>query len=164
MITFTVLGVPAPQGSKTAVMRAGKPSVIEGGSSTGRKKHAAWREAVASQARAAAPTEPLDGPLKLIVAFRMPMPQSRPARVRRLGHLWHSVKPDLDKLLRSTLDGITDGGVIVDDSRVCGIQATAIEVTSWTGALVQIIPLNDSDALSSRIHAERVAERIGVST
>lgn len=160
-ITFAVLGVPAPQGSKTPVMRGGKPALIEGGSSAGRSKHKAWREAVAWQARAAAPDKPLDGPLKLVVAFRMPMPASRPAADRKRGHLWHSVKPDIDKLIRSTLDGIADGGVIVGDSRIAGVQASAIEVDSWTGAVIQVVSLRDIDATASRVASEDIAEQIG---
>ena len=146
MITFAILGVPAPQGSKTAIKRGDRAHVIEGGSTVGRQKHRAWREAVTWQSRQAAPKTPIDGPVKVTISFRMPMPQSRPAHARRGGYLWHSVKPDLDKLIRSTLDGIADGGVIVGDSRVAGIQAVAIEVTSWTGAIVQILPLTDRDA------------------
>lgn len=153
LITIVVLGVPAPQGSKTAIMRGNRPAVIEGGSATGRRKHAAWRQAVAWQARAVAPERPLDGPLNLTVTFRLPMPASRPAAVRRAGVGWHAVKPDIDKLLRSTLDGITDGGVIVDDSRICAIHANAIEVDDWTGALIQVTELNADTAHRSDIES-----------
>ena len=38
------------------------------------------------------------------------MPASRPKRVQALGRWPHTVKPDKDKALRSTLDGLTDGG------------------------------------------------------
>lgn len=153
-ITFAILGVPAPQGSKTAVRRGDRAHVIEGGSTVGRQKHRAWREAVAWQSRRVAPKTPIDGPVKVAISFRMPMPASRPAHARHGGYQWHSVKPDLDKLIRSTLDGIADGGVIVGDSRVAGIQAVALEVTSWTGAIVQITELTDRDASAAMAEAQ----------
>ena len=160
MITFTVLGVPAPQGSHTAVNRGDRAIVIEGGSKVGREKHKAWREAVAWAAREHAPSEPLDGALKVAVAFRMPMPASRPAASRQMGYGWHSVKPDLDKLVRSTLDGIADGGVIVGDSRVAGIQASALEVVGWTGALIQVTALGLTDATAAHGHALEIVEAL----
>jgi Holliday junction resolvase RusA-like endonuclease len=36
------------------------------------------------------------------------------------------VRPDLDKLLRSTLDGLTDAGVWRDDSQVVSISAAKV--------------------------------------
>lgn len=142
-ITFTVLGDPAPQGSKTAVMRAGKPAMIEGGSATGRLNHSNWRTAVAWSARKAAPPKPMDGPLALEVVFRIAMPASR-QRKRTEGYGPHAVSPDLDKLIRSTGDGLKVGGMIVDDARIAAIRATAIEVVGWTGAVITIGPWGTS--------------------
>lgn len=140
MTRLRVLGVPAPQGSKSAVVRAGKAVLIEGSSTTGRVKHAAWRTAVAWTASNG--SEPLDGPLSIDVTFRLPMPKSRPAAIRRAGIGPHACKPDLDKLLRSTFDGLKDAGLIVDDSRICAVSALAIETTGWTGADIEINPFN----------------------
>lgn len=134
LAAFEVIGVPAPQGSKTAIKMGNRAQVIEGGSKAGRAKHKAWRTAVAEAARELAPDLPFDGPLSLHVSFRLPMPASRPAAVQRAGRWPHSVKPDKDKLLRSTLDGLTDGGLIRDDARVFRIELDAFEVVGWTGA------------------------------
>lgn len=143
-VTLAVLGVPAPQGSKT---RMPNGAVIEGSSPAGRAKHQAWREAVAWQARnCASGKPPLDGALYVVASFRFPMPASRPKSTRDAGACWHAVKPDLDKVIRCTLDGLKDGGLIADDSRVASITATAIEVTSWTGAVIQI---HHTDALDA---------------
>ena len=131
LAAFEVLGVPAPQGSKT---RMPNGAMIEGSSKTGRAKQKAWRTAVAQTARDLAPDEPYDMPMQLEVAFRMPMPASRPAAARRAGVWPHSVKPDIDKLLRSTLDGLTDGGLIRDDARIVAVDASAFEYVGWTGA------------------------------
>jgi Holliday junction resolvase RusA-like endonuclease len=128
---FEVMGVPAPQGSKT---RMPNGAMVEGGSATGRAKHKAWRSAVADVARQLAEPEPFDGALALLIGFRMPMPVSRPARAREVGVWPHTVKPDIDKLIRCTLDGLTDGGLIRDDARVFKLEVFAMEVIGWTGA------------------------------
>lgn len=132
---FEILGVPAPQGSKT---RMPNGAVVEGGSKTGRAKTKAWRRAVAEVARDLAGPEPLDEPLGIDLEFRMPMPKSRPARAREAGRWPHMVKPDIDKLLRATLDGLTDGGLIRDDSRIVAVGMEAWEVVGWTGAIVSL--------------------------
>ena len=138
LVEFEVVGVPAPQGSKTAVTTAGKARLIEGGSSTGRAKHKAWRDAVAWCARDVAPAQPHDGPLWLSIEFRFPMPKSRPAAARHAGRWPHTVKPDLDKVLRATCDGLTAGGLIADDARICAVEMEAWEVDGWTGAVIAV--------------------------
>jgi len=129
-VEFEVIGIPAPQGSKRHV---GRGIMVESS-----KKLPPWRDAVASAARdVAADVGMLDGPLKLTVEFRLRMPASRPARVRRVGRAWHTVTPDLDKLVRSTCDALTTGGLIADDARICQLAASKVEVVdSWTGAVI----------------------------
>ncbi len=131
LAAFEVLGVPAPQGSKTKMPNG---ALVEGASATGRAKVKAWRQAVAWTARDLAEREPFDGALAITIEFRLPMPKSRPKRVRDLGRWPHFVKPDKDKLIRATLDGMTDGGLIADDARVFALDVAAYEVTGWTGA------------------------------
>ena len=46
-VRFNVIGVPAPQGSKT---RMPNGAMVEGSSATGRAKHRTWRQAVAHEA------------------------------------------------------------------------------------------------------------------
>lgn len=133
---FEILGVPAPQGSKT---RMPNGAIVEGGSKTGRAKTKAWRHAVAEVARDLAGDEPpIDEPLGIEIEFRLPMPKSRPKAARAVGRWPHQVKPDIDKILRSTLDGLTDGGLIRDDSRIVAVGMEAWEVVGWTGALVRL--------------------------
>ena len=134
-VDLRVLGVPAPQGSKT---RMPYGALVEGGSSTGRAAHRAWRTAVAEAAAHAMTGRdaPLDGPLQLVADFRLP----RPASARK-GKVWADRKPDLDKILRSTLDGLTDGGLIADDARVVYVSASkALADVSdpWTGAIIRL--------------------------
>lgn len=81
-----------------------------------------WRVAVswaAREARAGRP--PMDGPLVLRLVFALPTPTSASRKKLALGPCR---KPDLDKLIRSTMDGLTDGGLWVDDSRVVRVEAS----------------------------------------
>lgn len=111
-------------------------AMIEGSSTSGRAKHKSWRAVVAEVARDLAEAEPHDGPLQIEVVFRMPMPSSRLKRVREAGRWPKSTKPDLDKLIRTLCDGLTEGGLIRDDARIFAIDAIKIEVIGWTGAEV----------------------------
>lgn len=131
LVAFEVLGLPGSQGSKTKMPNG---AMVEGGSKTGRERTKAWRTAVAQTARDVAGGEPYDGALHLTIEFRLPMPASRRKAIRELGRWPHSVKPDIDKLTRATLDGLTAGGLIVDDARVFALAVEAYEVTGWTGA------------------------------
>lgn len=142
--TLTILGVPAPQGSKTAVQRGGRAILIEGSSTTGRQAHRAWREAVAWQAKAHVLEHGHfgDGPAAVTVTFHMPKPKSKPKKAR-----WISVKPDLDKLARSTLDGLADGGLLAHgDSRVAVLNVCKVYARPGepTGARVTVCELDDA--------------------
>jgi len=130
VVDLRVIGVPAPQGSKT---RMPNGAMVEGGSAAGRAKHRAWRTAVA-EAAVGKVDEPLDGPLQLVAEFFLPRPASR-KRDR-----WADRKPDLDKLLRCTLDGLTDAGLIRDDARVTYISASKELADTWTGATLRVQP------------------------
>ena len=131
-VEFEVIGIPAPQGSKRHV---GRGIMVESS-----KKLSPWRDAVALAARdVAADVGMLDGPLKLTVEFRLRMPASRPARVRRVGRAWASTKPDLSKLVRSTEDALTTGGLIRDDARICVLAVSKVEVwDGWSGAVISV--------------------------
>lgn len=123
-LTVAVAGTPAPQGSKKIVRRHGKAFLVD--DNDGAKQ--AWRTAVvAACTRSYGRVLPYDGPVAVTLSFRLPMPKTRRAAVRRVGVDAHTVKPDLDKLVRNTLDGLTDAGVIVDDSRVWQIHASKTE-------------------------------------
>ena len=115
--TFEVLGIPAPQGSKRHV---GHGVMIESS-----KKVKPWRDAVAWSARnlllAVKGGCPLDGPLRATLIFTLARPFSAPN-----GRTHPDRKPDLDKLIRSTLDAITDSGLIADDARIVELRASKV--------------------------------------
>lgn len=117
-LKFEVRGVaPAPKGSyKTYRTRAGK-TVLQPAST----KEKPWRQAVALKGRqalalAGLATPPKTLPLAAIIIFHMP----RPKTVKRA---LPTVPPDIDKLVRATLDGLTDGRIITDDSRIVRLEA-----------------------------------------
>ena len=116
-VSFTVRGLPAPQGSKRHVGRgvlvemAGQKlrdwrSDVKAAAALAMAGHAATREPRVS-------FSPLPGPVGVSVCFTLPKPKSAP-KTRRT---WPDKRPDLDKLLRSTLDGLT-GEVFADDAQV----------------------------------------------
>lgn len=147
-VTLRVHGVPAPQGSKTAYMRGGRPIVTEGGSKTGRQSHATWRQAVATAARdwqdTHGPCELIDEPCLVVIEFWLPKPKSKPRWKR-----WHDVKPDLDKLVRSVLDSLA-GVILADDSRVVALVARK-DYGDPPGCRVQVFRLGAAERAGSRL-------------
>ena len=135
-LTVWVDGIPAPQGSKTAIARGGRAHVIEGGSTTGRRKLKDWRAAVTTTLIPFAGTDPIEGAVEIRIEFHMPMLKAKPR------HTQHAVKPDIDKLLRSTFDAISDAGIWRDDSRVAAVTASKCRSTR-TGALITIRPIEE---------------------
>ena len=123
--TFTVFGVPAPQGSKRHV---GNGILVESS-----EKVKPWREAVKWAAYQAG-IPPLSAAVEVQLTFYLQRPRGHYGTGRNVkvlkpsAPLYPAVRPDLDKLGRSTLDGLTDSGVIGDDSRVI-----ALELTKWYG-------------------------------
>lgn len=116
-LTITVLGTPAPQGSKRHV---GNGVMVESSA-----KVKPWREAVKHAAldvlygldkgrvnRVNPP--PMDGPLAAEMVFTVRKPVSAPKRRRT----WPDRMPDLSKLVRATEDALVDAGAIVDDARI----------------------------------------------
>ena len=122
--------VPGPQGSKSFRGMSKKGHAILTESS---KKVAPWRESVSLAAQQA--QEPmLIGPVRLDVAFYLLRPQS--AKNRQ----YPDRTPDLDKLVRSTCDGLTAGGAWEDDARVVSLKASKVYVDDprLVGASIEI--------------------------
>lgn len=123
MLTVSVVGTPAPQGSKRHV---GNGVMVESS-----KKVKPWRQDVRAAAIEALPSvlHPLIGPVRVHVTFYLSRPRGHYGTGRNAGLLrksaptWPAVKPDVDKLLRSTLDALGEAGVWRDDSQVVGVSA-----------------------------------------
>lgn len=99
------------------------------------KKVKPWREAVARVASAHLLDEPLDGHLRVIIRFELPAPMKSRFGNRPAG------PPDIDKLVRSTLDGLTTSRLIVDDARIVALTATKHWALDTPGAEITIEPL-----------------------
>lgn len=116
MESFFVEGVAVPQGSKSARVYGGRAVLTDGFGDKPRVLKA-WRRAVFE----AAPKLGLDVPVVVELCFVLPRPKSRPRDV------FVAVKPDLDKLVRAVLDGLTstktEVGLLRDDSRVVRLVA-----------------------------------------
>ncbi len=117
-----VWGLPAPQGSKRHV---GHGIMIESS-----KKVKPWREAVKTAALTVQDDQPpLDGPIDVTVHFYLPRPKGHYGTGRNTGKLKHSApshpatRPDVDKLVRSTLDALGDAYMFTDDSQVVNLVA-----------------------------------------
>ena len=114
---ISVAGIPAPQGSKKHV---GHGIMIEQSRAVG-----PWREAVRGETQRAL----MDGawlagthqPVAVTITFYLARPKSAPKRV-----LYPATRPDLDKLIRSVLDGLQSGGAFHDDSQVVRLAARKV--------------------------------------
>jgi Holliday junction resolvase RusA-like endonuclease len=127
-LTIVVHGRPAPQGSKKYAghrrnSASGRISAVLVEQS---KRVKPWRALVTAAttdaiANGAALYTPLDGPLEAEVIFTVRKPATAPKRRRT----WPTTRDsgDIDKLLRSTFDGIADGKGVVDDSRIIAVHA-----------------------------------------
>jgi len=124
MIEITVLGIPGPQGSKRHV---GNGRMVESS-----KKVKPWRDSVAWAAREAVAIHGMIvGPVAAYMVFTLPKPKSAPKTKRT----YPDRTPDIDKLLRSTFDGLTTGGIWEDDARVIDIGAMKVYPNEATHAL-----------------------------
>lgn len=127
-LVITVIGKPAPQGSKKYV---GNGRMIEQS-----KRVRPWREAVKQATidalelaagkqygdEAAAVLLRLDGPVMVEIAACFDLPKSAPKR-RRIWPITRS-SGDADKIARSCLDALTDAGAFRDDSQVVQLLVT----------------------------------------
>jgi Holliday junction resolvase RusA-like endonuclease len=119
MLTFQVIGHPAPQGSKRHV---GNGIMVEDNKNT-----RPWRQEVADAAIDAAArtdwTAP-SGALLVELTFTLKRPRYHYRTGRYAGELRDNApvlvdkKPDVDKLARATLDALTSAGVIRDDAQI----------------------------------------------
>lgn len=143
-VTFDVIGIPAPQGSKRAYVVRGHGVIVDDN-----KEHvSAWRDSVAEKARETfLKFGQFDGALCLRVVFVFPLPKSRGLGVRRIGMAWKSTKPDASKLLRAVEDALTAGGLIADDARIAMLQVSKLEVdNAWSGATISVEKLDPINA------------------
>lgn len=93
------------------------------------KKLRPWMQQVVTTITEAGWEPILHGPVCVDITFVFPRPKAhygsgRNANVlKAAAPLWHTKAPDLDKLIRSILDALTEAGVVTDDGQVCRVTA-----------------------------------------
>lgn len=112
---------PAPQGSKTSL---GKGRMKESS-----KYLKPWRQKVIDASARVLKEHcdgvPFTGPLHVDLTFRM-------HRGKTVKRTYHTTTPDKNKLKRNVMDGLTQGGLIADDSLM----------VSWTGEKLYATPVS----------------------
>jgi Holliday junction resolvase RusA-like endonuclease len=134
-IVITVVGAPAPQGSKRAFAVRGKGGVPTGRVAVIESSHdrvKSWRQAVIDEARGVmarhaevfGPRLPLEGALEAEMTFFFRRPKSHYRTGRNAHQLRedapqaHIKPPDVSKLCRATEDALTDVCLWLDDAQV----------------------------------------------
>lgn len=150
-LTIVVHGRPAPQGSKRYAghrlnAASGRVSAVLVEQS---KRVKPWRALVTAATthamRDTAHTTALDGPLEAEIVFTVLKPATAPKRKRTWPITRHS--GDVDKLIRSTFDGIADAQAVVDDSRIIRVTATKVypgehpDALDQPGAIIRLYTL-----------------------
>jgi crossover junction endodeoxyribonuclease RusA len=140
-LRLEVNGTPAPQGSKRHV---GNGVMVESS-----KKVKPWRAAV--HAALAAQTGGLvqfaTGPLTVTVDFYLARPRTHYGTGQNADVLRDTAParptgyPDVDKLLRSTLDGLAEAGMFGNDSQVVSVHARKLYAGERpVGAVIAVTP------------------------
>ena len=114
-LSFTVYGVPQPQGSTRTFLRkdAGPPIITSDNPKLKPfRQELAWIAVDVMQR-----TQQQKAPRGVAVSASMAFYFEKPKSARKSAR-WKVTKPDLDKLLRAVLDGVT-GIAYEDDSQVC---------------------------------------------
>lgn len=138
----TVLGLPAPQGSKSFKGRSkktGRGIMVESC-----KRLPMWRKtvmltAIAELAKTGG--RPTWGtPIVLSARFFLPRPQSA-----RKNDIYPSRKPDLSKLVRAIEDSLVDAKIISDDATIVEIRARKFyarkgEELQTPGVIIELSP------------------------
>jgi crossover junction endodeoxyribonuclease RusA len=125
-ISFTVLGKPEPQGSVKAFVLpgkdGGKPRAILTSDNTKMKPYRQQLGWAAMDARAKAGYTTLFAEQHVAVQVEMKFFFSRPPSIKK-SRIHIVVKPDIDKLCRSSIDAMT-GILFADDAQVIKMTAS----------------------------------------
>ena len=110
MIQFTIYADPVAQARPRFARRGNFVMTYDD------KKSKNWKKLVAMEARRNG-CEPLEGPLKMTLTFRLKKPKSAPK-----SRIWPTVRPDLDNYVKGCKDGV-NGICYKDDSQVVILEA-----------------------------------------
>ena len=111
MIEFVIYGSPVPQGRPKFYRRGNHVGVYDPAKSKDWKSEVRW-QAIEQKAKIH------DGPLSLSLRFVLPRPKSLPKKVEH-----HTKRPDVDNLVKGTLDALK-GLCYIDDAQVVILVAS----------------------------------------
>ena len=140
-LKIRIVGIPATAGSFVPRKRKnGSLYLLRSGS----QKHREWRQAAEQTIRQAVntwkwETSP-DDEYSVSLSFLLPKP-------RTVTRDQPNVKPDIDKLCRSTLDALTVGKAIDDDARITQLTATKTYTagSEQPGCYITVNKLNEGE-------------------
>lgn len=147
-ITFWVEAPPHPQPRPQVAVRGGKPMAFTPDKSG---KLNVWKRAVKYAVRPFVQADPMGGPVFVQIDYYLPRPASHLATRHgrpQVGHpkpsapTHHLQKPDLDNLIKSTLDAITEMRLWEDDAQVTQL-ATSKNWGDQGGASISIQFMED---------------------
>ena len=135
-----VAGNPVPKGSAKAFMRKGArfPSVVQDNA----EKQRPWASLIAYSAMEAGMQMIDSESVSIEIIFTMRRPRSHfgtgknGSKLKESAPVWHTGKPDLDKLVRCVKDALT-GVAWSDDSQVAVVKASKAYGPS-PGALITV--------------------------
>lgn len=129
VLSVFVQGNPAPAGSKTAFAFKRKNGKLGAAVTDASKRAKPWKYAVAARVAEEWDAAPLDCALAVDLHFTMPRLKSHfrtgkhAALLRDDAPDWHTVKPDVDKLIRPCFDALK-GLVWKDDTVIAQVYST----------------------------------------
>jgi len=158
VIVLEVHGKPAPKGSARAMLIGGKPRLIASSSGRNETDQSRWSKVV-REAALAQHDRFADTPLAVSIVFRLRRPVSHFRTGRNATQLRDGApaapltNPDVDKLVRCTLDALVDTvsrgreypGIVDDDARIVVIKASKVYASSASdeGATIMISPWDE---------------------
>ena len=134
-LSFVVVGTPKPQPRPRATIRNGRAGVYNPPIAD------EWKRAVMVYAWLDnKPCDPFAKQIKVTIHFYLPRPKTlKTVKKWLMREIYHTSKPDIDNLIKSTLDALTDCGMWHDDSQICIIEATKMYESKPDGSGAYII-------------------------
>ena len=140
MISFFVPGLPIAKGSAKGFYIKGLNRVVI--TQTNAAKQAPWASMIAVVAQDLF-ERPIEGPVMISLAFKMPRPKNhygtgkRAEILKASAPIYHTSKPDFDKLERCVLDALT-GIAWKDDCQVALMQHKSKKYAGNPGVFIRI--------------------------
>ena len=129
MIKFTINGKPKPLARHRVSKSGGMYDPCS------KQKAEMWLQIARFK-----PTTPYEGDIKLTLMFYMPRPKRHYSKSGVLDIKYHSIRPDLDNLVKFISDVIQGKDrMIVDDSQICVLDAQKLYGKPRTEVIIEEI-------------------------